>query len=111
MEVNESNFKEFTGEKDRLVVLDFWAEWCGPCRMLAPVLEEIGTEYPKAIANEYAGKVKVGKVNVDEEAGLAQMFGIVSIPTLVFMKNGKIIKKSVGYLDADGLRAVLDGLI
>ena len=102
MEVNESNFKEFTGEKDRLVVLDFWAEWCGPCRMLAPVLEEIGTGYPE---------VAFGKVNVDEEAGLAQMFGIVSIPTLVFMKNGKIIKKSVGYLDADGLRAVLDGLI
>ena len=102
MEVNASNFKEFTGEKDRLVVLDFWAEWCGPCRMLAPVLEEIGTEYPE---------VAFGKVNVDEEAGLAQMFGIVSIPTLVFMKNGKIIKKSVGYLDADGLRAVLDGLI
>ena len=102
MEVNESNFKEFTGEKDRLVVLDFWAEWCGPCRMLAPVLEEIGTEFPE---------VAFGKVNVDEEAGLAQMFGIVSIPTLVFMKNGKIIKKSVGYLDADGLRAVLDGLI
>lgn len=102
MEVNESNFKEFTGEKDRLVVLDFWAEWCGPCRMLAPVLEEIGTEYTEAA---------FGKVNVDEEAGLAQMFGIVSIPTLVFMKNGKIIKKSVGYLDADGLRAVLDGLI
>lgn len=102
MEVNESNFKEFTGEKDRLVVLDFWAEWCGPCRMLAPVLEEIGTEYPE---------VAFGKVNVDKEAGLAQMFGIVSIPTLVFMKNGKIIKKSVGYLDADGLRAVLDGLI
>lgn len=102
MEVNESNFKEFTGEKDRLIVLDFWAEWCGPCRMLAPVLEKIGTEYPE---------VAFGKVNVDEEAGLAQMFGIVSIPTLVFMKNGKIIKKSVGYLDADGLRAVLDGLI
>ena len=102
MEVNESNFKEFTGEKDRLVVLDFWAEWCGPCRMLAPVLEEIGTEYPE---------VAFGKVNVDEEAGLAQMFGIVSIPTLVFMNTGKIIKKSVGYLDADGLRAVLDGLI
>lgn len=102
MKVNESNFKEFTGEKDRLVVLDFWAEWCGPCRMLAPVLEEIGTEYPE---------VAFGKVNIDEEAGLAQMFGIVSIPTLVFMKNGKIIKKSVGYLDADGLRAVLDGLI
>mgnify|MGYP004477404579 FL=1 len=102
MEVNESNFKEFTGEKDRLVVLDFWAEWCGPCRMLAPVLEEIGTEYPE---------VAFGKVNVDEEAGLAQMFKIVSIPTLVFMRNGEIIKKSVGYLDADGLRAVLDGLI
>ncbi len=102
MEVNESNFKEFTGVKDRLVVLDFWATWCGPCRMLAPVLEEIETEYPE---------VAFGKVNVDEEAELVRMFKIINIPTLVFMRNGEIIKKSVGYLDADGLRAVLDGLI
>ena len=99
--IKTSEFDSFIAAGD--VLVDFWATWCGPCRMLAPVIEEI--------ANEYAGKVKVGKVNVDEEAGLAQMFGIVSIPTLVFMKNGKIIKKSVGYLDADGLRAVLDGLI
>ena len=102
MEVNESNFKEFTGVKDRLVVLDFWAIWCGPCRMLAPVLEEIETEYPE---------VAFGKVNTDEEAELVRMFKIINIPTLVFMRNGEIIKKSVGYLDADGLRAVLDGLI
>ena len=102
MEVNESNFKEFTGVKDRLVVLDFWATWCGPCRMLAPVLEEIETEYPE---------VAFGKVNTDEEAELVRMFKIINIPTLVFMRNGEIIKKSVGYLDADGLRAVLDGLI
>ena len=101
MHLTKDNFDSVTSSG--LVLVDFWATWCGPCRMLAPVIEEI--------ANEYAGKVKVGKVNVDEEAGLAQMFGIVSIPTLVFMKNGKIIKKSVGYLDADGLRAVLDGLI
>lgn len=102
MEVNENNFREFTGVKDKLVVLDFWATWCGPCRMLAPVLEEIEAEYPE---------VAFGKINVDEEAGLAQMFKIVSIPTLVFMRNGEVIKKSVGYLDADGLRAVLDGVI
>lgn len=102
MEVNKSNYSEFTGVKDKLVVLDFWATWCGPCRMLAPVLEEIEAEYPE---------VAFGRVNVDEEAELAQMFKIVSIPTLVFMKNGEIIKKSVGYLDADALRAVLDGVI
>lgn len=102
MEVNESNFKELTETKDRLIVLDFWATWCGPCRMLAPVLEEIEKEYQE---------VTFGKINVDDEAGLAQRFDIVSIPTLVFMKNGEIIKKSVGYLDADSLRAMLDGLI
>lgn len=102
MEVNESNFKEFTEKNDKLTVLDFWATWCGPCRMLAPVLEEIESEYPE---------VAFGKINVDDEAGLAQKFKIVSIPTLVFMKNGEVIKKSVGYLDADALRAVLDGLI
>ena len=87
MEVNESNFKEFTGEKDRLVVLDFWAEWCGPCRMLAPVLEEIGTEYPE---------VAFGKVNVDENATLAEQFGIMSIPTMIIFKNGEIAEKMVG---------------
>lgn len=102
MEVNESNFKEFTGVKDRLVVLDFWTTWCGPCRMLAPVLEEIETEYPE---------VAFGKVNADEEAELVRMFKIIHVPTLVFMRNGVTIKKSEGYLDADGLRAVLDGLI
>ena len=100
--LTSENFEEEAVKAEGKVLIDFWATWCGPCRMLAPVLEEIGTEYPE---------VAFGKVNVDEEAGLAQMFGIVSIPTLVFMKNGKIIKKSVGYLDADGLRAVLDGLI
>ena len=100
--VTSENFESEVLNSEKPVLVDFWASWCGPCRMLAPVLEEIGTEYPE---------VAFGKVNVDKEAGLAQMFGIVSIPTLVFMKNGKIIKKSVGYLDADGLRAVLDGLI
>ena len=100
--LTSENFEEEAVKAEGKVLIDFWATWCGPCRMLAPVLDEIGTEYPE---------VAFGKVNVDEEAGLAQMFGIVSIPTLVFMKNGKIIKKSVGYLDADGLRAVLDGLI
>ena len=100
--LTSENFDREVLNADKPVVVDFWATWCGPCMMLGPIMEELDGEMRD---------VKFCKVNVDEEAGLAQMFGIVSIPTLVFMKNGKIIKKSVGYLDADGLRAVLDGLI
>ena len=98
MEVNESNFKEFTGVKDRLVVLDFWAEWCGPCRMLAPVLEEIGTEYPE---------VAFGKVNVDDERELALQFGVNSIPTVMVFQNGEIKATSVGYRPKEEIEQLL----
>ena len=70
------------------VLIDFWATWCGPCKMLSPVVDEV--------AEELQGKVKVGKVNVDEEQDLAKSFGIMSIPTLVLIKNGKVVKTSVG---------------
>ena len=79
--------KEVLNSKDT-VLLDFWASWCGPCRMLSPVVEEI--------SNEYFDKVKVGKVNVDEQSELAQKFGIMSIPTLMVFKNGEHIDTKIG---------------
>ncbi len=102
MDITEKEFDRVINVKDKLLVLDFWATWCGPCRMLAPVLQTVETEYPDVV---------FGKINVDEEETLARRFGIVSIPTLVFMKNGVTVKKSVGYIDADELRALIDGAL
>lgn len=90
LKITKNNFNDEVINSDMPVVIDFWASWCGPCRMLAPVIEEL--------ANEYDGKVKVGKVNVDEEGELAGHFGISSIPTVVVIKNKTIIDKSIGYV-------------
>ena len=87
--ITKENFEAEVLKSDIPVLLDFWATWCGPCMMIAPTLAEI--------AGENAGKLKVGKVNVDEEMELAVQFGIASIPTLVVMENGQMVNKSIGY--------------
>ena len=85
--INKNNFQNEVMNSDKPVLLDFWAPWCAPCRMVVPVIEEIANERPN---------IKVGKINVDEQPELASKFGIMSIPTLVVMKNGKIVTKVSG---------------
>jgi len=87
--ITKANFTELVTNSTNPVLLDFWAPWCGPCRMVAPIVEEIAAEHPD---------ITVGKINVDEEMELAMEFGIVSIPTLIVMKGGAVINKAVGYL-------------
>jgi len=88
LEVNDSNFDDVVLKSDKPVMVDFWAEWCGPCRMIAPAVEEI--------SKEYAGKVVVVKCDVDNSPVVAAKFGIRNIPTVLFFKNGKIADKQVG---------------
>ena len=85
---------------DKPVLVDFWATWCGPCRMLAPVIEQIGAEYE--------GRAIVGKVDVDEEPSLAQKFSVMSIPTLIVMKNGKVVETAVGARGKDAVAAMIN---
>lgn len=96
--LTESNFESEVLKSDKPVLVDFWADWCGPCKMLAPTIEQI--------ADENEGTIKVGKVNVDDEAELAQKYGIVSIPTVILFKNGEESKKSVGFVPKETLEAM-----
>ena len=85
--INKNNFQDEVMNSDKKVLLDFWAPWCGPCRMVVPLVEEIAVERPD---------IKVGKINVDENPELASRFGIMSIPTLLVMENGQIVNKAMG---------------
>ena len=98
--LTKANFETETLKSDKPVLVDFWAPWCGPCRMLAPVLAEI--------AEEKAGKVKVGKVNVDEEPELAAKYGISSIPAVLLFKNGQVAATSIGFTPKPELEAFVD---
>ncbi len=88
VEITDSNFEQEVLKSDKPVLVDFWAEWCGPCKIIGPVVEEI--------ANEYDGKVKVGKVNVDFHQNAAAKYGIRSIPTLLLFRNGEVVDQIIG---------------
>jgi thioredoxin len=98
--LTSANFDAEVKTSDGPIVVDFWAEWCGPCRMVAPVLEKL--------SEEYAGRVRIGKVNVDEQSSLASKYGIQSIPTLLIFKGGKVVEQFVGATTRDVLARMID---
>jgi thioredoxin 1 len=100
MAITEANFKAEVLDSAQPVLIDFWAEWCGPCRMVGPIVEEL--------AGEYAGKAKVGKVDVDSQQALAGSFGVSSIPTLLVIKGGKVVNGRVGVGSKADLAKMLD---
>jgi thioredoxin 1 len=100
IEINETNFDVEVLQANQPVLVDFWADWCGPCKMLAPVLDEI--------ANERAGQARVAKVNVDENPALAQHYNIQSIPTLLYFANGKLRHQTVGVVGKKAILSKLD---
>lgn len=99
LKITKENFESEVLRSEKPVLLDFWADWCGPCRMLAPVIAEI--------AEEYAGTVKVGKVNVDEQMELAMQYRVSSIPTVLLFRNGKVAGTSIGYVSKGKLLELL----
>ena len=88
LEFNDENFQEIVLDSDKLTVVDFWAEWCGPCRMVGPIIDELSTEYE--------GKAQIGKVNVDNSPSISMKYGVRNIPTILFIKNGEVVDKQVG---------------
>lgn len=103
LELTDANFNELVLNSDKPVLVDFWAEWCGPCRMVGPIVEEL--------ASDYNGKAVVGKVNVDENSSVAAQFGIRNIPTLLVFKNGEVVDKQVGVAAKNVLAAKLEAAL
>ena len=102
IEINETNFEAEVLNSTQPVVVDFWAEWCGPCKMLGPVLDEV--------ASEQSGKAKVAKVNIDQNSALAERFGIRSIPTLLYFKGGEVRKQTVGVVSKKTIVSTLEAV-
>ncbi|MEW6448225.1 MAG: thioredoxin [Bacillota bacterium] len=103
LEVNERNFEKEVLQSSVPVMVDFWAAWCGPCRSMSPVVEQV--------ADEFAGRVKVAKLNVDENQSLTQRYGIKGIPTLLFFQNGKVVAQEVGYTPKDSVTQKLNRIL
>jgi len=102
LEFTDSNLKEYVAS-NKLVVVDFWAEWCGPCRMITPIIDEL--------AKEYEGKVAIGKMNVDDNIETPETFGIRNIPTILFFKGGELVDKHVGMIQKSTLEEKINELI
>jgi thioredoxin 1 len=103
LKLNQANFSEQVLSVPGPVVVDFWAEWCGPCKMIAPLLDEL--------SGEYDGRVRIGKVNIDEDQALASEYGVRAIPTLLFFKNGEVAGQIVGMCSKRDLKANIDRLL
>jgi thioredoxin 1 len=103
LEITTANFEELVLKSDKPVLVDFWAEWCGPCRMVGPIVDELH--------NDYDGKAIVGKVNVDNEGEISAKFGIRNIPTILFFKDGEVVDKNVGVAPKTELSKKIDALI
>ena len=103
LEINDANFEELVLQADKPVLIDFWAEWCGPCRMVGPIVNEL--------AEDYAGRLVVGKVDVDSNPGIASKFGIRNIPTILFFKDGAVVEKHVGAAPKSTLVAKVESIL
>jgi len=103
LEINDQNFDEIVLKSDKTVIVDFWAEWCGPCKMISPIVQEIG--------EDYKDQVIVGKLNVDENPNTIMRFGIRNIPTILFFKNGEIADKQVGAVPKNKFVSKLEALL
>ena len=103
IELTDANFDEIVLKSDKPVLVDFWAEWCGPCRMVGPIVEELN--------KDYEGKAIVGKVDVDSNPGISMKFGIRNIPTILFFKGGEVADKQVGAVPKNTLSAKIDALL